>query len=45
MGKTKILRKFIRDYPAAFDDSLGITHMRVIHNGRSNWEQAQSRLV
>ena len=31
MGKTKILRKFIRDYPAAFDDSVGITHMRVIH--------------
>ncbi|MGA3093441.1 MAG: TniB family NTP-binding protein [Terriglobales bacterium] len=31
MGKTKILRKFIRDYPAAFDDSAGITHMRVIH--------------
>lgn len=31
MGKTKILRKFTRDYPAAFDDSVGITHMRVIH--------------
>ena len=30
MGKTKILRMFIRDYPAAFDDSVGITHMRVI---------------
>ena len=31
MGKTKILRKFIREFPAAFDDSVGITHMRVIH--------------
>src|SRR5260370_8412856 len=31
MGKTKILRKFIREYPPAFDDSVGITRMQVIH--------------
>jgi replication-associated recombination protein RarA len=31
MGKTKILRKFIRDYPPAFDDSVGITHTQVVH--------------
>lgn len=30
MGKTKILRKFLRDHPATFDKRVGITTARVV---------------
>lgn len=30
MGKTKIIRKFLRDHPAVFDESTGVTTMPVV---------------
>jgi hypothetical protein len=30
MGKTKIIRKFLRDHPACFDEGTGITSMPVV---------------
>jgi hypothetical protein len=30
MGKTKILRKFLRDHPTTFDNRLGITSARAV---------------
>jgi hypothetical protein len=30
MGKTKIIRKFLRDHPAAFDKATGVTTMPVV---------------
>jgi hypothetical protein len=30
MGKTKILRKFLRDHPTTFDKRLGITSARAV---------------
>jgi hypothetical protein len=30
MGKTKIIRKFLRDHPARFDNGTGVTTMPVV---------------
>jgi replication-associated recombination protein RarA len=30
MGKTKILRKFLRDHPPVFDDRMGVTRSQVV---------------
>jgi hypothetical protein len=30
MGKTKILRKFLRDHPPVFDDHMGVTRSQVV---------------
>ena len=30
MGKTKILRKFMRDHPPSFDNTVGITRMQIV---------------
>ena len=30
MGKTKIIRKFVRDHPAVFDRATGVTSMPVV---------------
>jgi hypothetical protein len=30
MGKTKFLRKFMRDHPPSFDNTVGITRMQIV---------------